>query len=308
MKIYHGFEEATDIMKSVVTTGTFDGLHLGHQKIIQRLIASAKKMDAESTVITFSPHPRLVLFPESNTLKFLTTDEERIELFEEIGLQNLVIVHFTKKFSRTTSEDFIKKFLVDKLHAVKVIAGYDHHFGRNREGRMDVLNGASEKYGFELENIPVYEMDSISVSSTKIRTALEKGDIASANKYLSRFYSLFGKVIEGKKLGRGIGFPTANISVSDKNKLIPAKGVYAVYAEHNGTRYKGMMNIGYRPTVEKTDVLHLEVNIFDFEKEIYGEKIKIYFFKRLRDEKKFPSVEAMRKQIVLDKKNSLQCL
>ena len=244
MKVYSSIDEFKHVKNAVVTTGTFDGVHLGHQKIISRLNDVAKAEQGETVLLTFFPHPRMVLFPDDNELKLLSTQSEKIELLEKFGVEHLIIHPFSKDFSRLTSIEFVRNILVNQLGTRKLVIGYNHHFGRNREGSFEHLKEFGPVYGFDVEEIPAKDIDNIEVSSTKIRNALLAGNIPVATSYLGHHYSLSGKVVQGKMNGRTIGFPTANIHVEDSYKLIPKDGVYAVQVIAEGMQYKGMMNIG----------------------------------------------------------------
>lgn len=267
MKVYTNIEDFKNVRNPVVTTGTFDGVHLGHQKIISRIKDVAKNENGETVLLTFYPHPRMVLFPDDNELKLINTQEEKIKLLEHYGVDHLIIYPFTKEFSRLTSVEFVRNILVNTIKTKRLVIGYNHHFGRNREGSFDHLKEYGPLYGFEVEEIPAQDIDSIEISSTKIRNALQEGAITVANEYLGHTYSLTGKVVVGKKLGRTIGYPTANIYIEDKYKLIPSDGVYAVNVLHNGELYGGMLNIGNNPTVTDKG-RSIEVNIFNFNKDI----------------------------------------
>lgn len=284
----------------VVTSGTFDGVHVGHQKILQRVKERARQSDGQSVVITYWPHPRLVLFPEDNDLKLLSTIEERIEQLRSFGIDYLLIIPFTKAFSRLTSRAFISDVLVKALHTKVLVIGYDHRFGKNREGSFEHLKARSAQYGFEVEEIPQQDVDDIGVSSTKIRRAIESGDIPTANRYLGHTYNLTSTVVEGDKLGRTIGFPTANLALPAPHKLIPANGVYAVWVKHDGLRLPGMMNIGTRPTVDGSH-LTLEVHLLHFEGNLYGHTLTVEFVEQLRQEQKFDGLEALKAQLAIDK-------
>ena len=307
MEVYDSIEKFSGVKNPAVTIGTFDGVHLGHQKIIQQLRESADSVKGESVILTFYPHPRMVLFPEDDDLKLLSTEEEKKELLEKFGVAHLIVHPFTKKFSRITYTEYVRDILVNKIKVKKLIIGYNHHFGRNREGSFQQLKKLAPVYGFELEKIPAQVVNKIEISSTKIRKALESGDIKTANKFLGYEYSVKGKVIKGKGLGKQLGYPTANIHIEEKQKLIPADGIYAVTLQYEQKMYSGMMSIGFNPTVNG-DKKTIEVNIFDFEKDIYGENIRIFFRQKLRDEKKFDSLEALKKAIDKDKENSLKIL
>lgn len=307
MKVYHGIENFTSPAHAVVTTGTFDGVHIGHQKIIRRLIEVAKQVNGESIVFTFSPHPRKVLQPDSE-IKMLCTQEEKIHLLEQAGVDHLIIFPFSKEFSRTSSLEFVRDLLVNKIGTQTLVIGYDHHFGRNREGSFDHLLEYGPTYGFNVEEIPALDVDHINVSSTKIRRALLEGDIYTAKTYLSYDYSLAGTVIEGKKIGRELGFPTANVDIQNHDKLIPLDGAYAVKVELDQVMYNGMLNIGSNPTVNASSEKYMEVNIFDFNDDIYGKEIKVVFKARLRDEFRFNGVDALKEQLEQDKKQALRFL
>jgi len=293
------------VKNPVVTTGTFDGVHFGHQKIIDRLKSVATKIGGESVLLTFHPHPRMVLFPDDEDLKLLSTREEKIKRLESAGLDHLIIYPFSRKFSRRTATEYVRDLLVNEIGVKTLVIGYDHQFGRNREGNFEQLIELAGIYDFKLEEIPAQELDDVKVSSTKIRNALLKGDVKTASKYLSHDYKVSGIVVKGRQLGRELGFPTANISVLDRYKLIPGDGVYAVNVKVNKGNFKGMLNIGYRPTVGGLYKATMEVNIFEFNENIYGHFIGVEFVKRLRDEIKFDSVEELKIQLELDKIQAL---
>ncbi len=307
MKIYHGINNFRPLDYAVVTSGTFDGVHKGHQKILNRLIEAAREKGRESVLITFWPHPRMVLNRDPNVPKLINTMAEKQEILRFIGLDHLVVIPFTREFAKTTSEEFIQQILVKGLGTKKLIIGYNHRFGKNREGNFENLQKNAHKYGFEVEEIPKHELDHVSISSTKIRHALEEGDIRTANKYLGRPFSITGIVVPGDKLGRKIGYPTANIHIEEIHKIIPADGVYAVNIMVMDKTWKGMLNIGYRPTVDGKNK-RIEVNIFDFDSEIYDEKITIHFIERIRDEITFESVEALSRQLDKDKARAEEIL
>ncbi|MBL3658485.1 bifunctional riboflavin kinase/FAD synthetase [Fulvivirga sediminis] len=300
MKIYHGIDDFKKLDFAVVTSGTFDGVHIGHQKILERLNEIAKKCNGETVLITFWPHPRLVLYPDDSNLKLLNTFEEKAELLKNQGIDHLIRIPFTKEFSNLTSEEFIRQILVDTIGTKKLVIGYDHRFGKNREGGFEYLKAHSAEYGFEVEEISRQDIDNVGVSSTKIRKALLEGDATTATELLGRPYSINGRVVKGEKLGRIIGFPTANIELDFRHKLIPADGSYAVKVMCNHNFYNGMLNIGYRPTVSGTRRT-IEVNIFDFNQDIYGENVLINFIGRIRDEIKFEDIEALKAQLKEDK-------
>lgn len=300
MKIYQNIDDFKGVNSPIVTIGTFDGVHVGHQKIIKRMCDVAEQLNGETVLLTFYPHPRLVIHPDSKNLKFINTQKRKIELLEKVGVDHLIILPFTREFSKLTSVQFIKEYVVEKIKARKLIIGYDHHFGKNRLGDFSILYDLGKEFKFEVEKISAQDVEKIAVSSTKIRRALNEGKIKTANNLLGYEYSITGKVVYGNKLGRTIGFPTANIEIDDEYKLITANGVYASRVQYNGLIYKGMSNIGVRPTVNHSD-LTIEVNIFDFDKEIYGENITIYFVDRIRDEVKFDNMDALKMQLALDK-------
>ena len=307
MKVYTQIEDFRNIKNPVVTTGTFDGVHLGHQKIISRLIDVAKEEQGETVLLTFYPHPRMVLFPDDNELKLLNTQQEKIRLLEKYGIDHLIIYPFTKEFSRLTSVEFVRNILVNSIQTKRLVIGYNHHFGRNREGSFEHLKEFGPVYGFDVEEIPAKDIDHIEISSTKIRQALQAGEVEVAATYLGHTYSVSGKVVQGKQLGRTIGYPTANILMEDKYKLIPADGVYAVKVELNGVMYQGMLNVGNNPTIEGKG-RSLEVNIFDFDQNIYGDEATIYFIERLRDEVKFNGLDELKAALAKDKVNALKIL
>ena len=300
MKIYQNINDFPKVGFAVVTVGTFDGLHLGHQKIIRRMIELAKENNGESILVTFDPHPRLVVNSNSHKIKFINTIKRKFDLLNKLGIDHLIIIPFTKEFAQTSSEDFIINYLVKNIGTKKLIVGYDHHFGRDREGNYQKLHQLGENYGFDVEEITAQYIDDTAVSSTKIRKALMDGDIKLANKMLGYNYSITGIVVEGNKIGRSIGFPTANIEIEDKYKLIAAGGVYACKVDVNGKIYHGMGNIGTRPTIGINGLV-TEVHIFNFDKEIYGQEITIYFVDRIRDEKKFSGLEELKSQLENDR-------
>jgi riboflavin kinase/FMN adenylyltransferase len=305
MKVYTNIDDFKGVKNPVVTTGTFDGVHLGHQKIIARLKDAAREENGETVLLTFSPHPRMVLFPDDNELKLLNTLSEKTELLEKYGVDHLIIYPFTKEFSRLTSIEFVRNILVNSIQTKRLVIGYNHHFGRNREGSFEHLKEYGPLYGFEVEEIPAKDIDHIQISSTKIRNALLIGDVKTATLYLGHTYTLTGGVVKGKQLGRTIGYPTANLQIGDHYKLIPGDGVYAVKVKHKNSFYAGMLNIGNNPTIQDKGK-SIEVNIFDFDSVIYGDDVTIYFIERLRDEVKFNSLEELKEQLAKDKQDSLQ--
>ena len=305
MKVHYDINNFTKVTKAVVTTGTFDGVHLGHMRIIDRLKEIAVKDKGEVVIVTFYPHPRMVLFPDDNELKLLNTQEEKIELLERSGVDHLIVIPFTKQFSRLSSVEFVRDIIANKIGTKKLVIGYNHHFGRNREGTFEHLKEYGPVYGFEVEEIPAIDIDDVEISSTKIRNSLLKGDVGMASLFLGHPYSLRGKVVKGKQLGREIGFPTANIEIGDNYKLIPADGIYAVSVEHGGEIHKGMMSIGKNPTVNGTSRT-LEVNILNFNADLYGDMIKVNFKEWLRGEEKFTNLDELKAQISKDREATLK--
>ncbi len=307
MKIYHSLEDFSRLTNAVVTSGTFDGVHVGHQKILHRLKEVASKNNGETVVITFWPHPQMVLHPENHTLKLLNTFDEKAALLKAQGIHHLLRIEFTREFSLISSIDFIQKILVETIGTKKLVIGYDHRFGHNREGSFEQLKLNAANYGFDVEEIPRQDVDHISVSSSKIRQALENSQIETATHLLGRPYLLHGQVVQGDKLGRELGFPTANIEVDSHYKLIPADGIYAVTVAHENKIYKGMLYIGPRPTVHGSQRV-IEVNLFDFNKDIYGDRLTVHFHQFIREDKKFDSLEILKQQLHLDKIETMKIL
>jgi len=307
LKVYHGVENFVPPTFPVVTTGTFDGVHEGHMVILDRIKALAQERKGETVVVSFDPHPRSVIHPHLE-IKLIHTIEEKIDRLEKAGIDHFVIIPFTTEFSRTSSLAFVRDTLVNALHAKLLVIGYDHQFGRNREGSVTELEEYALMYDFEIEQIEAQTFEDINISSTKIRKALNEGDFETANHFLGYDFMLTGKVVHGNKLGNSMGFPTANMDVANKFKLIPSNGVYVVEVVVDGTLYGGMLNIGSKPTVSDTDQKSIEVNIFDFDTEIYGQTIQVNFKKRLRSEQKFGSLEELKTQLSLDKEHSLVLL
>ncbi|CAN5346195.1 bifunctional riboflavin kinase/FAD synthetase [soil metagenome] len=307
MKIYHTLDDFSKLRYAVVTSGTFDGVHLGHRKVLSRLKEISEKNGGETVVITFWPHPRLVLKPEDDKLKLLNTFEEKAALLKLQGIQHLLRIPFTKEFSQLSSSDFITNILVDRIGTQKLVIGYDHRFGKNREGSFDELKINGPKYGFDVEEIPRQDIDHIGVSSSKIRKALDEGDVTTARQLLGQSYSITGRIIKGDRLGRVLGFPTANIDIDSHHKLVPAEGIYAVKVSHAGKHYGGMLYIGNRPTIDGAR-RSIEVNIFDFSKEIYGENLTVSFEKLLRRDSKFNDLEELKIQLQKDKEAAIKAL
>lgn len=309
MKIFHSINEFHSDKKTILTLGTFDGVHIGHSAILKKLNQNTNNGEFESTVLTFFPHPRMVL-QEKSDLKLLNTINEKIDLLEKIGIENLIIHPFDESFAQLSAEEFVKTVLVNQLHIQKIIIGYDHRFGKNRTANIDDLTAFGLKYGFEVDQISAQEINEISISSTKIRTALEEGEINLANEYLGYSYFLSGTVVKGKQLGRTIGFPTANIDLEEAYKLVPKNGVYVVTAEIDGKTVFGMMNIGFNPTVQGENRT-IEVHFFDFDSDIYDRQIRVAVLQRIRSEEKFGSVELLTNQLKKDRdfsKNYLENL
>jgi riboflavin kinase/FMN adenylyltransferase len=306
MQVYRQIEGLDVFRKAVVTIGTFDGVHTGHQKIIDQLKQETKKINGESVLITFDPHPRKVLEP-NKPLKLINTLDEKIELLRKQGLDHLVIVPFTLQFAAFSAEEYIKDFLLNKFKPHTVIIGYDHRFGHDRRGDYHMMEEFADKLGFELKEIPEHVVDSIIVSSTKIRDAIRLGDIQIANDLLGYEFFFQGTIIEGNKLGRKLGFPTANLQINDRDKLIPGHGVYAVTASLRQREFQGMMNIGIRPTLND-GLFMIEVNLFDFNEEVYGQELKVQVRKFMRPEIKFNGLDALKEQIARDKLDVLAVL
>ena len=301
MRIFEGLTEKMPIKNAVVTIGTFDGVHIGHQEILKTLIAEAVKCEGESVLLTFYPHPRMVLFPEQTDLQLLQTQAEKLEKLASIGLQNVVIYPFSKEFADLSAERFVEEILIKGLQAKMVIIGYDHQFGHNREGNLAFLKQYAEKGLFELMEIPAEQIDEANISSSKIRKAILGGEISTANAFLGSPFELSGTIVKGLQNGRKIGFPTANIRIDDQQKIIPATGVYAVEMDVAGTSCRGMMNVGWRPTIEEEKLERkIEVHLFDFQKEIYDEACQIRVLQFVRAEHKFPNLEALKVQIQRD--------
>ncbi|QJW90575.1 bifunctional riboflavin kinase/FAD synthetase [Spirosoma taeanense] len=299
MMVHYGLDDLQPLPYAVVTSGTFDGVHRGHQTILARLTEVARTNGGQSVLITYWPHPRTVVSNDSQNLKLLTTLDEKIELLEQAGVDHLVVIPFTRSFSQLTSEEYIRQILIEKIGTQKLVIGYDHRFGRDREGGFDYIKAHQAEYGFGVEEIPRQDVEAVGVSSSKIRAALNEGYVQIANRFLGRPYSLTGTIVKGQQLGRTIGFPTANMQVDDPIKLIPANGVYAVFVLHGGQTYGGMLNIGFRPTVAGTHQT-IETYIFDFDKEIYGEHMTLEFYEFLRPEKKFDGLPALVNQLKRD--------
>lgn len=307
MKVFRDIKNCK-INNPVVTLGSFDGVHLGHLKVLDRLKQISKTVGGESVIFTFYPHPRQVLYPNEPQMKLLNTMDEKIYLLEKAGVDNIIFYPFTKEFANLSYEEFVKEILIGELGMKHLVVGYDHHFGKDREGDFDSLNKMAKDSGFTIVKESAFDINHINISSTKIRNALKIGDVKTASVYLDYNYTVEGKVVEGCQLGRTLGFPTANLDILSENKLIPTTGVYAVYIDFEGKRYKGMLNIGLRPTVSKTSSLSIEVNIFDFDREIYGKPIRLFFVERIRGERKFENIDELKKHLHIDKRRILKIL
>ena len=306
MKIFHSINDFRSTKKTIITLGTFDGVHIGHKKILEKVLQNTGDGQYESLVLTFFPHPRMIL-KEDSDMKLLNTIDEKIDLLDKIGIQNLVIHPFDEKFSRLTAEEFVKTILVDRFQVQKIIIGYDHRFGRNRTANINDLIAFGEQYDFEVEQISVQEINEISVSSTKIRNALLEGNMTLANDYLGYAYFLTGTVVKGKQLGRTINFPTANLKIQENYKLIPQNGVYIVKSVINEQTVFGMMNIGFNPTVNGQNQT-IEIHYFDFDADLYHQKIRVSILQRIRSEQKFESVNLLKAQLETDKQMAISYL
>lgn len=305
MRIYYHLDDFTPLPYAVVTSGTFDGVHLGHQKILNRLKETAQRYQGETVVLTYWPHPRLVLYPDDQSLRLLNTFEEKAELLKEQGIQHLVRIPFTREFSQISSVRFITEILVENLGTKKLVIGYDHRFGKNREGSFVELQANGPRYGFDVEEIPAQDIDHVTISSSKIRAALETGDVQTAHQFLGRHYAITGRVIKGDQLGRVLGYPTANLDLDAHHKLVPAEGIYAVRVRHGQQAHRGMLYIGTRPTIDGTQQV-IEVNIFDFNREIYGETLTVEFIRLLRRDVRFSSLDELKNQLKKDRIATLQ--
>jgi len=290
MKIIKDLAEIQRDKKSVVTLGTFDGLHLGHQEIVDEVLRKSREIDGRSFLLTFDPHPRKVI-PGRNDVKLLSTLEEKISILEKLSLENLFVVNFTAEFSKQTPEDFVKKYLIDGIGLSEIVIGYDHHFGKGRDGNFELLKEIGKKNNFSVTLVPEYSVDGETISSTKIRNALLEGDVVKAGKMLGRHYSFKGKIVRGDGRGKKLGFPTANIFINDEDKLIPAKGIYAAECTVQKEKHFGLLSLGSRPTFHKDGDVIPEFYIFDFDRDIYDEILKVELVEKIREEEKFDSVD-----------------
>jgi riboflavin kinase/FMN adenylyltransferase len=300
MQIHRGLQHLPQFKNAVLTIGTYDGVHFGHQQIIKRIHDLAKEINGESILLTFDPHPRLVLNPNDDKLKLISTIDEKEDLLSPYGLDHLVIAEFSKEFASMDASDYVEKILVNNFHPKKIVIGYDHHFGKDRKGNIQLLRELAPKYNFEVEEIPAQTIDEIGVSSTKVRNALLAGDIKTANQLLAHPFSIKGKVVHGDKIGRVLGFPTANIEISNPHKLIPASGVYAVKIKIEGAYYKGALSIGYRETVFDNSKLTIEVFILDFDGDLYDKELDMIFVTYLRPQIKYENWDLLKEQIKKD--------
>ena len=306
MRIFDNLKSYSSEKKSILTIGTFDGVHIGHNKILKRLIQDSKKNNLSSLVMTFFPHPRMIL-NKSHEIKMIDTIDEKINLLEKTGLDNLIIHPFDNNFSKIRAKEFVEEVLVKKLKIKEIIIGYDHKFGKDREASVEDLKKFGKDYMFTVKEIPAQEIDSIAISSTKIRNAILNGEIEKCNKFLGRNFILTGKVVYGEGLGKKIDFPTANIEIKETYKIIPKNGVYLVKTKINSNTYFGMMNIGIRPTVGGTNK-SLEIHFFNFKDNIYGKNVSIEIIKKIRDEEKFSSIDQLKIQLKKDEQFCLKLI
>lgn len=308
MKVYHDIKDFRKIPNAIVTIGTFDGVHLGHQAVFKQMVDKARQIGGETVVITFFPHPRIVISPNDNRLRLITSEEDKIEHLRRSNIDNLIIINFTKEFSHTSSEDFIKDYVVRYIQPAILVIGYDHHFGSNRSGDFDTLSKLGMEFHFAVEKINEQDIEDITISSTKIRSALQQGDIKLANKLLGYSYSTSGIVTHGDSIGRTLGFPTANISIKPEYQLIEKTGVYATIAKVDGKDYPSMTYIGRRPTISNGLPTSTETYIMDFDGDLYGKEIRVTFVDRVRDEMTFDNLERLKSQIQEDKTNIIRIL
>lgn len=307
MAVFSDIQHLPEFKNAVLTIGTFDGVHQGHKVILQNVTDHANTVGGESVLITFDPHPRKLLFPDQ-PLGIITPLAQKVQLITEAGIKHIVVIPFTKEFSNYSAQEYIEEFLVNIFHPNSIVIGYDHRFGHDRKGNLTLLEQYAEQYKYELIEIPAQLIDEATVSSTKIRHAISEGKMEQVNHMLGRNYTLAGTVVHGNKLGRTIGYPTANLQPADKEQIIPAIGIYAVYAIHNSIRYNAMLSIGYNPTVTDKKELRVEANIFGFDMDIYGQQLEISFIKKLRDEQKFVSLNELTEQLHRDKENTLSVI
>jgi len=301
VQVHRHISGLKDVERSIVTIGTFDGVHLGHQKIIRRLNDIKAQEGGQTVLFTFDPHPRKVLFPEQTDLRLITTTDEKCRLLEQFGIDHVLVFPFTREFSQMHAVEYVSEIIVKGLHTKQLVIGYDHRFGANREGNIDTLRELSGTYGFQVEEIPAQEVNQLNISSTRIRRAVEEGDVETAQAFLGYSFFVTGKVVKGKQLGRTIGYPTANIQVGDTDKLLPKIGVYAVRVTLGQETFAGMLNVGRNPTTDSDQRIKVEVNIFDFDREIYDAVLKVEFVKWIRNEEKFANLEELKLALAGDK-------
>jgi riboflavin kinase/FMN adenylyltransferase len=304
MAIYRDITNLPAFRNAVITTGTFDGVHKGHKAILREVVAHTKNVNGESVLLTFEPHPRKLLFPDQ-PLGIITPLEQKLKLITEEGIMHVVVVPFTMEFANRPAEEYVREFIVGTFHPHSIIIGYDHRFGNDRKGDLKLLEDFAPVHGYQLIEIPPQLIDEAAVSSTKIRRAITEGRVHDARQMLGRNYSLTGTVVQGNQLGRTLGYPTANLRPTDTDQIVPAIGIYAIQAIHKGIQYDGMLSIGYNPTVTDKKELRIEANLFDFDKDIYGDTLELLFIKKLRDEQKFDSLDALKEQLHKDKEDVL---
>ena len=307
MAIFYNTDELKGFNNAVITIGTFDGVHLGHLTILQQVVAHARELGGESIVLTFEPHPRKLLFPDQ-PIKIITPLAEKIKLITKAGIDHVFVVPFTQAFAALSAEAYVKDFLVKHLQPQGIVIGYDHQFGHDRAGNIKLLQAYENELGFNVYEIPAKQIEDAAVSSTKIRNSLTAGNVTDANKMLGRQYSLRGTVVAGAQLGRTLGYPTANVKPTDAGQIVPGNGVYAIKAIIGTETFNGMMNIGIRPTVSNELSLHIEAHLFDFNRDVYNQSIEIVFAERLRDEQRFPSLDALKAQLNTDAVNAKKVL
>lgn len=308
MKVFNDLNNLPDFKNAVVTIGSFDGVHSGHQKILEKVNLLAKRIGGESIVITFHPHPRLVIYPKDKSLRLITTIDEKVQLFEQYNVDNVVVVPFTIEFSQQSADEYIQKFLVEKFQPRYIVIGYDHRFGLNRQGNIDYLRWHGKSSGFEVIEIEKQQVEDIAVSSTKIRNALDEGNVTAAQRLLGHYFSLTGTVVRGQRIGSNLGFPTANLEIIQQHKLIPPNGIYAVNVLHQKNHYQGMLYIGDRPTLTEYNNRTIEVNIFDFNKDIYGDKLKLELISFIRKDQRFENLDGLKAQLIKDREAALTSL
>ena len=310
MRIINNSIQARNIKNAVVTVGTFDGVHLGHQAIFKEMHSLAEEIDGETVVVTFHPHPRQVLSIGTEKLRFICSQEEKLKKFEEFGIDNVVIIPFTKEFASTPSEEFVKSYIIERIHPAIIVVGYDHHFGKNRMGDYEMLSSLGQQYGFKTVQVEAQDIHEVAVSSTKIRNYLWTGNVKAANELLGYPYSVTGTVVVGNKIGRTLGFPTANLDIPNEFMMINNPGVYACQTVIDSKLYNAMANTGLRPTIgdrAEGDFI-IEVNIFDFDGDLYGQTLKVWFIDRIRDEVKFADLEALKVQLQQDREEAKKIL